>query len=254
MSLTEITLTGTYETLAGAPAQGRVSFVLSSTLYDTAADVAYPPIQQSVTLDGDGSFSVTLPATNDSTTRPTGLTYVVQESLSGSAPRAYSIELDHTLGSPQDLSDIAPSTDKTLVNYVLVSAFNAHTAATTAVHGITDTSKLVVTSSVEIQGLIVSGAATVKNNVLPPGAEIPAATTITTLKARVGTAPTGASLIVRFNLDGSSLGSVTINASSTSGSTTISQAATAGQILTFDLTQIGSSVAGSDVWIVVVGV
>lgn len=127
-----------------------------------------------------------------------------------------------------DLADLAPVEDATITYGLIASDF-------------------------ELQAIIVAGDASVADDVLPPGVELTADTTLTLLKVRVGTAPTGSGLTVEFNLDGSSIGTVTVADGETEGETDISEAATAEQILTFDVTAVGSSTAGSDIAIRVRG-
>ena len=127
MALSMITVTGTYEQLDGTPAAGTIVFVLSAPLQDSAGNVIYPVIPRSVDLDRvTGGFSITLPATNDSTTTPTGLTYLVTENITNGpkTPRSYSIELDHAV-SPVDLADVTPVNLTPVNTYVLLSAYNA---------------------------------------------------------------------------------------------------------------------------------
>lgn len=80
--------------------------------------------------------------------------------------------------------------------------------------------------------------------------------TLTTIRARVGTAPTGAGLTIRISKipSGSSTpsgsASVTIPAGSTEASASVSLAFSAGDLARLDITSIGSTVAGgSDIWI-----
>lgn len=74
--------------------------------------------------------------------------------------------------------------------------------------------------------------------------------TLTFIKARltVGTAPTGSDLIGVFKKNGTTVATVTITAGTNTGtSTTFSPTTIAdGEYLTLDLTQVGSTVAGSD--------
>ena len=84
----------------------------------------------------------------------------------------------------------------------------------------------------------------------------PMAGTITGVYGYVGTAPTGANAIIDINVDGTSIWNsganrFTIMAGNTSANqTTINNPTiTAGQVVTMDIDQIGSSVAGSDLTI-----
>lgn len=96
--------------------------------------------------------------------------------------------------------------------------------------------------------LILAGYARVAANVAPPGLRVPVACTLTDVFLRAGTAPTGASLILLVKVNGSTAATLTLAASSTSTSSTgLSVALAAGDIVTFDYTQVGSTVAGADV-------
>ena len=70
--------------------------------------------------------------------------------------------------------------------------------------------------------------------------------TLVSIRAQVSTAPTGADIILSIRLNGTSIGTVTITAGSLEGTLTLSQALTAGQSLTVNITQVGSTIAGSD--------
>ena len=67
----------------------------------------------------------------------------------------------------------------------------------------------------------------------------------------VKTAPVGADLTVTINKNGSSIGTGTISAGATSGTgqTLSSTSFSSGDYLTVDITQIGSSTAGEDLYI-----
>jgi hypothetical protein len=103
-----------------------------------------------------------------------------------------------------------------------------------------------------LEAIVKPGAAAVANNIMPPGFRVPADCTLKALYVNVGTAPTGSGLTVRIKRAGSSLTTATVAAGATSGSSTgLSTALTAGDILTVDITAIGSAVAGSDVLVTV---
>ena len=70
--------------------------------------------------------------------------------------------------------------------------------------------------------------------------------TITKIRASVGTAPTGSSLIVEVFENGVSIGTATITAGSFTGTTTISNAVALGDYVTVSITQVGSTVTGTD--------
>jgi hypothetical protein len=102
-------------------------------------------------------------------------------------------------------------------------------------------------------GFYIAGYPTVAND-LSWQPTAPAAMTATKIWASCKTAPTGANLIARvYNITQSKVvASVTITATETSGNneTMTEDAITAGDILRADISQIGSTVAGADISIV----
>ena len=74
--------------------------------------------------------------------------------------------------------------------------------------------------------------------------------TITKIRASVGTAPTGASLIVRVFENGVSIGDTTITAGSFTGTSTPNVAVGPGDYITASITQVGSTIAGTDLTVV----
>ena len=73
------------------------------------------------------------------------------------------------------------------------------------------------------------------------------AATLTNINAYAGTAPAGASLNLRINKNGSSAETISISDGSTSSTNTASTSFAQGDYVTVDVTQVGSSTAGSDV-------
>lgn len=95
--------------------------------------------------------------------------------------------------------------------------------------------------------LLIAGYARVGTNIAPPGLRVATACTLQSAYLRAGTAPTGSSLILLVERSGSTLATLTLAAGSSSTSATgLSVALAAGDIVTFDVTQIGSTVAGAD--------
>lgn len=109
-------------------------------------------------------------------------------------------------------------------------------------------------SALSMSAVIRSGAATVANNVLPPGIRAGYTTTLSAIYVRCGTAPTGSGLTVRVNQNGTGIQTLTIAAAGTSQSATgLTIAVAAGDVFTFDITAIGSTIAGSDIAVDLVG-
>lgn len=78
---------------------------------------------------------------------------------------------------------------------------------------------------------------------------VPADGRITRFDLNIKTAPTGADLKVRLRRNNIVMTTATIPASSTSGGFAVNLAINAGNTLTIDVTQVGSSVAGSNLTI-----
>lgn len=90
------------------------------------------------------------------------------------------------------------------------------------------------------------------------GAVVPIAGTVTAVRAYLDTAPTGSTFIVDVNKNGTTLFTTqasrpTVAISGNASTTTAPDVTTvaAGDRLTFDIDQIGSSVAGSDLYVAV---
>lgn len=95
--------------------------------------------------------------------------------------------------------------------------------------------------------LIIAGYARVATNIAPPGLRVPAVCNLTAAYLRAGTAPTGASLIFAVKKGATTLATLTVSASGTSASATALGVALAfGDVITFDITQVGSTIAGGD--------
>jgi hypothetical protein len=107
--LNTITVTMDFVDLAGVAGVGSVSFAPSGNpvLHALTSDVGIVPATRTVTLDGTGHGSVTIPFTNDPDVSPT-FSYTVTENISGSK-RTYTIDLPIGLApGPVNLLDLAP--------------------------------------------------------------------------------------------------------------------------------------------------
>ena len=74
--------------------------------------------------------------------------------------------------------------------------------------------------------------------------------TITRILAFLDLAPTGAGVIIRINKNGVSSTTLTVNAASASATSSVSIALVQGDYITVDITQVGSTFAGSDLAVV----
>ena len=104
MAVTNITVTGAY----GATAQGIVDFVLSTEMEDVAAKRSYPAVPVSASLTA-GAFSIVLPANNDPTTTPLGVTYQVTERIVGALIRTFQVVVPYNAAAGTiDISALTP--------------------------------------------------------------------------------------------------------------------------------------------------
>lgn len=105
MAFTLVTITGTYESQAGAAAAGTVTFTLTKPMQ--CGNVIINPAPITVTLDGSGHFSTTLAANDDTGTVPQDAQYGVTELITGAEPRDYFITVAHAT-NPVDISTLMP--------------------------------------------------------------------------------------------------------------------------------------------------
>ena len=113
-----ITLTGQYLDFQGQPILGQVKIYPSQVLIDAAADTIIIP--SVITEDlVNGSFSFTVPITNDPDVSPLNYNYLFEESFEGG--RTYLIQLPSSLGASVDISDLR--TDQNIVEYIQPVAY-----------------------------------------------------------------------------------------------------------------------------------
>jgi hypothetical protein len=106
--------------------------------------------------------------------------------------------------------------------------------------------------AIYLEAIVKSGAASVAANLMPPGFRVPAACTLNAVYVNVGTAPTGSALTVLIKRSGTTLATVTVSAGATSGSSTgLTTSLASGDLLTTDISAIGSAIPGSDVLVTI---
>lgn len=105
-SVTQITVQGNYVDFLGNPIAGQIQFTLSAMLRNSLANQMIAPSTVFVTLDANGSFSTTLPATNDTDLIPI-FVYTVEEAFANG--RTYTISLPAASVGSLDLADISPA-------------------------------------------------------------------------------------------------------------------------------------------------
>lgn len=135
---------------AGNPAVGRVAFINAAALYDETGDLVLSPGTYTAVLDAEGEATVTVPTTDAAGVTPTGRTLTVLITTSTLHSR-YDIEVPTGVGTLElaDLPPVLSAGDP--ITYATAAALAAldtevaaHTADTTAVHGITDTAALIL--------------------------------------------------------------------------------------------------------------
>jgi hypothetical protein len=104
-SVTQITVTGSYVNYLGQPIAGQIQFTLSEMLRNSLANQMIVPSTIFVTLDANGSFSTSLPATNDPDLIPV-FVYTVEEAFPDG--RTYTITLPAATIGSLNLADISP--------------------------------------------------------------------------------------------------------------------------------------------------
>jgi hypothetical protein len=147
MAFTTIAVTGTFlQADNSTPATGNVTFIASTTMQDSSNNQIIAPTLSTGTLNGSGSISVDLTATDDSTTQPTGVTYEVTENINGAGQNKYSIEVPSASNAATlDLADITPAVTPIITYSYATQAYvdSASTSATgisfTAGSGLTST-------------------------------------------------------------------------------------------------------------------
>lgn len=109
MSFTIVTVAGTY--LRGpeqTPATGDIEFRYTAAMQDQLGNVIASTTPIVVTLDATGSFSVGLPATDDTGVVPSGVAVQVTERIEDAAERRYRVLL--AKASPSvNLADLSPA-------------------------------------------------------------------------------------------------------------------------------------------------
>jgi hypothetical protein len=123
-SVTKITVTGNYVDFKGNAIAGQIKFTLSEMLRNSLADEMVVPSTISVTLDANGSFSVSLPSTNDPDMIP-DFSYTVEEAFPKG--RTYTILLPYDTAGSLNLADISPdpTLSETYVGLVDAGVWNS---------------------------------------------------------------------------------------------------------------------------------
>jgi hypothetical protein len=118
-----ITVTGTYVDHLGVAQTGTVTFTPSAQLYDMPDSKVIVPNTQTATLDGNGSFSIALLATDDPDviTRD-GWVWNVVQNVTGNTALQFSLALPmSTPGATFDMSRIVVSGSTAVLGWPIYS-------------------------------------------------------------------------------------------------------------------------------------
>ena len=116
-SVTMVTVEGNYVDFEGNPIVGQIKFTLSDMLRNSLANQMIVPSTVTVTLDANGSFTTSLPSTNDPDVIPE-FEYTVEESFTNG--RTYTITLPYTTATALNMADISPVPTAPSVYYSMV--------------------------------------------------------------------------------------------------------------------------------------
>jgi hypothetical protein len=107
-NLSTATVTGTYVDLSGNPVRGSISFTPQTILKDTTLNVIVIPVIIVKEFDANGSFTVTLPCTDDTDVAPQPFVYTLEENFGGG--RNFSIALPLSVANTTlNLADLLPA-------------------------------------------------------------------------------------------------------------------------------------------------
>lgn len=108
VSLSTVTVIGTYVDLLGNPVRGSLSIRPQTILKESTEKVAIIPVVIQKNFDATGFFSVELPVTNDPDVSPQPFIYEIEENFSGG--RIFNIALPLSVaGTTQNLADLLPA-------------------------------------------------------------------------------------------------------------------------------------------------
>jgi hypothetical protein len=124
-SLSTAIITGTYVDLLGNPVRGSLTFEPQTILKEVTQNVIIMPVTILKTLDATGSFSITLPVTNDADVAPQPFIYDITENFSGG--RTFQIALPLSIANTtQNLADLLPAVDSvTAASFVTLDQYQA---------------------------------------------------------------------------------------------------------------------------------
>jgi hypothetical protein len=122
-SLSTVTVAGTYVDLLGNPVRGSITIEPQTMLKEKTANVHIMPVHIVKTLDATGSFTTTLPVTNDTDVTPQPFVYTIVENFTSG--RTFQIALPLSVaGTTQNLADLLTAlSEADATAYVSVDAY-----------------------------------------------------------------------------------------------------------------------------------
>lgn len=100
MTITQITLEGLFLNPQpdglSLPAQGFVAAKATGDMVDTTSHTVYVATYDKAELDDTGHVTLEVPATDDTTTTPTGVLYDITVAIKGRLPITFTMALPHT--------------------------------------------------------------------------------------------------------------------------------------------------------------
>lgn len=121
--LSTVTLQGTYVDLQGNAIAGSVRFTPTTIIKDKDQNQIIINAALTDVLDGSGSFSLTIPNTNDPDVVPQPFAYLVEEVFSGG--RTFYITIPTGGADPENIADLAPAVSEAEAeDYITSDQFN----------------------------------------------------------------------------------------------------------------------------------
>ena len=116
---TMITVNGTLKKVDGTPEKGHIVFQSPTNVLSSTDATVVVPSYMIATLDANGSFSVSLPASNDPSWNPSNWTYRVIEQLTAGKREYRTIVPYDAVGGQFDYPDLVPAIDVDAQLYAL---------------------------------------------------------------------------------------------------------------------------------------
>lgn len=229
------TVSGTFTSSTLVPKTGTVSFTPTNVVTVTSNGASVlPKTPIIVTLDVTGSFSISLPVTDNALLTPTVWAYDVRINLFGSKPTVARILLPFADGTVVDL----PA--QLRVNPTAMTTQSNIDAARGAMGPVGNPGLVPVFSRQNSLSLATGGTRFYFET----------ARTIASARASVGTPSTGSPIIVGVRINGSTIGTISIDAGTNTKVGFLNVAVQAGDYATIDILSVGSTTSGSDLSVI----